>query len=106
VPDVAVVPASFLDSVFQEIPPALVVEVASPRTRLYDRNRKKDIYEGFGIPAYWIVEPDMDRPELIVFELREGVYKQTAHVARTEEYHAAIPFPVTIAPSQLVSLPR
>jgi hypothetical protein len=35
-----------------------VVEVASPRTRLYGKNRKKDIYQGFGVPAYWIVEPD------------------------------------------------
>jgi Uma2 family endonuclease len=106
VPDVAVVAASSLDNVFQETPPALVVEVASPRTRLYDRNRKKDIYESFGIPAYWIVEPDMDHPELIVFELREGVYKQTAYATGTEEYHAEIPFPVTIMPSQLVSLRR
>ncbi len=85
--------ADSLDTVFQEEPPALAVEVASPRTRLYDRNRKKDIYEGFGIPAYWIVEPDMDRPELIVFELREDVYKQTAHVTGSEEYHARDPVP-------------
>ena len=106
VPDVAVVPATSLDTVFQETPPALAVEVASPRTRLYDRNRKKDIYEGFGIPAYWIVEPDMDKPELIVFELRSGAYEQTAHVTGDEEYHAEIPFPVTIAPSRLVSLRR
>jgi Uma2 family endonuclease len=82
------------------------VEVASPRTRLYDRNRKKDIYGGFGIPAYWIVEPDMDKPELIVFELRAGAYEQTAHVIGAEEYHAETPFPVTIAPAQLVSLRR
>jgi Uma2 family endonuclease len=94
-----------LETFFQETPPELVVEVASPRTRLYDRNRK-DIYEGFGIPAYWIVEPDMDRPELIVFKLRSDSYEQTAHVIGAEEYHAEIPFPVTIAPSQLVSLPR
>ncbi len=40
------------------------------RTRLYDRNRKKDVYQGFGIPAYWIVEPDRDRPELTAFRLR------------------------------------
>jgi Uma2 family endonuclease len=92
------------ESFFQEIPPVLVVEVASPRTRLYDQNRKKDIYEGFGIPANWIVEPDMDHPELIVFELRSGIYEQTAHVTGTEEYQAQIPVPVTIAPSQLVSL--
>jgi Uma2 family endonuclease len=106
VPDVAVVPVSSLDTVFQETPPALAVEVTSPRTRLYDRNRNKDIYEGFGIPAYWIIEPDMDQPELIVFELRSGAYKQTAFITGDEEYRAEIPFPVTITPSQLVSLPR
>ena len=55
-----------------------MVEVVSPRTRLYDRNRKKDVYEGFGIPAYWIVEPDLDHPELTVFELRSGTYEQIA----------------------------
>jgi hypothetical protein len=32
--------------------------------------------------------------------------KQIAHVTETEEYHAEIPFPVTITPSQLVSLRR
>ena len=103
VPDVAVVRAGSLESFFQETPPELVVEVASPRTRLYDRNRKKDIYEGFGIPAYWIVEPSSDRPELTVFELRSGSYEQVAHVTGVEEYRAALPFPVIIAPSQLVT---
>ena len=105
VPDIAVVRTETMDTFFEETAPVLAVEVASPRTRLYDRNRKKDIYEGFGIPAYWIVEPDRDRPELIVFELRSGVYEQTAHVIGAEEYHAQIPFPVTIRPAQLVSLP-
>jgi Uma2 family endonuclease len=79
-----------------------VVEVASARTRFYDRNRKKDVYEGFGIPAYWIVEPSRDHPELTVFELRSGAYEQTAHVIGGEEYRATVPFPVTITPSQLV----
>ena len=79
------------------------VAVASPRTRLYDRNRKKDIFQGFGIPAYWIAEPSSDRPELTVFELRSGSYEQVAHVAGAEEYRAALPFPLTIAPSQLVT---
>ena len=104
VPDLAVVRADVLETVFQETPPDLVVEVASPRTRLYDRNRKKDVYQGFGISAYWIVEPDRDRPELTVFELRQGFYKQTAHATGDEEYRAVLPFPVTIAPSQLVTL--
>jgi Uma2 family endonuclease len=104
VPDLAVVRADALDTVFQEVPPELVVEVASPRTRLYDRNRKKDVYRGFGIPAYWIVEPDRNHPELTVFELRSGGYEETAHVAGNEEYRAAIPFSVTIAPSALVTV--
>lgn len=85
------------------MPPELVVEVASARTRLYDRNGKKDIYEGFGVPAYLIVEPFNDRPELTVFELRSGAYAQTAHVIGGVGYLAAVPFPVSIVPSQLVT---
>jgi Uma2 family endonuclease len=104
VPDVAVVRADSLQTVFQEVPPELVVEVASPRTRLYDRNRKKDVYQGFGIPAYWIVEPDRDRPELTVFEPRSGAYEQVGHVTGHEEYRAVTPFPVTIVPSKLVTV--
>jgi Uma2 family endonuclease len=104
VPDVAVVRADSLNTVFVQTPPDLAVEVASPRTRLYDRNRKKDVYQAFGIPAYWIVEPDRDRPELTVFQLRQGSYEQTAHVVGDEEYPAVIPFPVTIIPSKLVTV--
>ena len=99
----AVVRAGALESFFQETPPELVAEVASPRTRLYDRNRKKEIYQGFGIPAYWIVEPSRDNSELTVFELCSGSYGQAAHVTGAEEYRAAFPFPVTITPSQLVT---
>jgi hypothetical protein len=52
--------------------------------------------------VYWIVEPSSSRPELTVFELRSGTYEQTAHVIGGEEHRAAVPFPVTIVPSQLV----
>lgn len=104
VPDVAVVRGGSPGASFEETPPELVVEVASPRTRLYDRNRKKDVYQGFGIPAYWIVEPDPERPWLTVFELRSGAYKQTARVTGDEEYRAIVPFPATIVPSALVAI--
>jgi len=106
VPDVAVVRADSMDTVFQERPPALAVEVASPRTRLYDRNRKKDVYEQFGIVSYWIVEPDRDKPELIAFELRDGRYRQVARVAGDEPFEAVLPFPVTVTPSALVRAGR
>jgi Uma2 family endonuclease len=104
VPDVAVVGMDAFETAFAETPPVLAVEVASPRTRLYDRNRKKDVYESFGIPSYWIIEPAPDRPELTVFSLRDGKYVETAHVTGDAEYRAELPFAVTIVPSQLVAL--
>ncbi len=106
VPDVAIVRADSMDTVFQVVPPALAVEVASPRTRLYDQNRKKDVYEQFGIPSYWIVNPEADKPELTVFELRDGRYEQAARVAGDEALEAALPFAVTITPSALVRTGR
>jgi Uma2 family endonuclease len=106
VPDVAVVGVDAFETAeppFVERPPVLAVEVASPRTRLYDRNRKKDVYEGFGIPSYWIVDPVPDRPALTVFSLRDGRYRQTAHVTGDAEYRAELPFAATIVPSRLVA---
>ena len=102
VPDVAVVRADSMQTVFQVRPPALAVEVASPRTQLYDRNRKKDVYEQFGIRSYWIINPDRDKPELTVFEMRSGRYQQVARVAGDEAFEAALPFPVSVTPSALV----
>jgi Uma2 family endonuclease len=106
VPDVAVVRADSMATVFQERPPMLAVEVASPRTRLYDRNRKKDVYAQFGILSYWIVDPGPGRPELTVFELQDGKYEQVAHVAGDQSFEAALPFPVTVTPSALVRAGR
>jgi len=106
VPDVAAVSADSMDTVFQVVPPLLAVEVASPRTRLYDRNRKKDVYEKFGVPSYWIVEPDSDKPDLTVFELHDGRYQQVALVVGDEAFEAARPFPVTVIPSALVRTTR
>ncbi len=104
VPDVAVIEAGAVDGMFLEKPPLLVVEVASPRTRLYDRNRKRDVYQSFGIPAYWIFEPDKSRPQLTALELRDGSYAEVTSVTGDEPYDAGLPFPVTIRPSDLVRL--
>jgi len=42
--------------------PALVIEVVSD-TRM-DRVRKRDLYARFGVPEYWVVDPDADRIEV------------------------------------------
>lgn len=42
--------------------PALVIEVLSdPRI---DRVRKRDLYARFGVPEYWVVDPEADRVEV------------------------------------------
>jgi Uma2 family endonuclease len=106
VPDVAVVSAASVETVFQEQPPLLAVEVASPRTGPYDRKRKKDVYEQFGIQSCWIVDPDRDKPELVVFELRDRRYQEAARVVGDEVFQAVLPLRVEFAPSALVRVAR
>ena len=38
--------------------PTLVIEIASPSTARRDRQTKKQLYERYGVPYYWIVDPD------------------------------------------------
>ena len=46
------------------------------------------MYEQFGIVSYWIVDPDPAKPQLTVFELRDGRYQQVAQVAGEETFRA------------------
>src|ERR1700678_2812452 len=85
-------------------PPLLVVEIRSPSTALVDLNRKKAAYERFGVPTYWIVNPDPAEPELTVFELRDGRYTLAAKTS--EAFAGALAFHVTIAPADLRRAPR
>lgn len=50
--------------------PSLVVEVVSDTRR--DRVRKRDIYARYGVPEYWIMDPEVDRVE--VYKLLDGDY--------------------------------
>jgi Uma2 family endonuclease len=47
-----------------EIPPDLVVEVLSPSTAFRDRGLKRDRYARFGVPEYWIIDPNVRRVEV------------------------------------------
>jgi Uma2 family endonuclease len=98
-PDLVVVRLGDVGGAKFAVPPLLVVEVRSPATALIDLNRKKAAYEKFGVPSYWVVDPEPARPELTVFELRGAGYILEA--TSTQPLTVARPFTVTVAPAEL-----
>ena len=52
--------------------PDLVVEILSPSNRMQDLTTKAVLYADFGVPEYWIVDPETDRITINV--LRDGQY--------------------------------
>lgn len=44
--------------------PTLLVEIVSPSNPRVDRVRKRDLYARYGVPEYWVVDPDVDRVEV------------------------------------------
>jgi Uma2 family endonuclease len=53
--------------------PDLAMEVISETSWQRDRIQKKALYEQFGLPEYWIADPDSETIE--VFVLVKGVYQ-------------------------------
>jgi Uma2 family endonuclease len=104
-PDLVVVSLDDVGGAKFTTPPLLVVEVRSPSTALIDLNRKKAAYQKFGVPAYWVVDPEPGRPELTVFQLRDGGYMLEA--TSTQPLTVSYPFSVTVSPADLTrGLPR
>lgn len=75
-PDLVVLPRSVVSQKglrnFIEEPPLLVVEILSPSSVTADRRAKMALYARFGIPEYWIVDPD--RQTLDAHELADKAY--------------------------------
>lgn len=55
--------------------PDLIVEVLSPSTFRYDRKEKMELYCGFGVSEYWIVDPKNQSVE--VYTLENDRYNMT-----------------------------
>jgi Uma2 family endonuclease len=100
-PDLVVVHLDEVGGAKLTAPPLLVAEVRSPSTAMIDLGRKKAAYERFGVPSYWVVNPEQASPEITVFELRDGKYVITEKT--TQPFAVSTPFPVSITPATLVS---
>ncbi len=59
--------------------PALAVEILSPSTAVRDLNRKREIYEHYGVEEYWIIDPE--RKTLTAFTLGESGYSPVRSLA-------------------------
>jgi Uma2 family endonuclease len=53
--------------------PDLVVEITSPSTEKRDLELKKNLYQGFGVPEYWVVLTEEDTVEKYVLDGRAYV---------------------------------
>ena len=79
------------------------MEIRSPSTALIDLDRRKAAYERFGVESYWVVVPDLDKPEVIVFDLHDGRYREAAHPTGEQTFTAARPFCIDVVPSRLAA---
>jgi Uma2 family endonuclease len=48
--------------------PDLVIEILSPGTSRTDRVTKAQVYARYGVPAYWIVDPEQEAIEIYLLE--------------------------------------
>jgi Uma2 family endonuclease len=108
VPDIVVARFADLDSApgrkYLGAPPLLVVEVAAPSTRRYDRTLKMTTYAQAGALSYWLVEPDPDQPSVTTYELGEdGSYRPGAAAIGHETLTVTAPFALSFSPWELLA---
>ena len=59
-------------------PPDLVIEIVSPSNPDHERVHKRALYQRFGIPEYWIVDPERRDVEQCLLQ-ENGQYTSTRH---------------------------
>jgi Uma2 family endonuclease len=63
--------------------PDLIVEILSEHTESIDRNRKKELYERFGVQEYWLVDPANRQIDQFVLRNKAFVLKASAGADQT-----------------------
>lgn len=69
--------------------PTIAIEVLSPSTARNDRGRKRNLLARYGVPEYWIVDPDARRVEVSI--LANGTYGDPLVQDAPQLMSAAVP---------------
>lgn len=102
-PDIVFLTAESLRSVSLDEPirrsPDLAVEVLSPSTASNDRGRKMRMFQCYGVPEYWIVDPNEEMIE--VYQLAESAYELVGTFSGTDDMQSAVLPALTLVPSSV-----
>ncbi|MDV9186848.1 Uma2 family endonuclease [Streptomyces sp. SR27] len=104
IPDLAVVDASAAGEAVTAVAAhdvLMVVEIASPSTRVTDRKLKPALYAAAGIEHYWRIELEPAPRFLAGRRTRGGSYADDEHLAGAVA-RLAEPFPITFDPGSLI----
>lgn len=69
--------------------PSLVVEILSEGNRKLDETIKRQRYEHYGIPEYWILDPALDQVK--IYRLKDGRYGQALVLSLEAQEQLATP---------------
>jgi Uma2 family endonuclease len=83
-----------------QVPPLLAVEVLSPSTRRKDVVFKRSVYQDWGIPSLWYIDPDV--PSFTALEPADGHYVEVATAVGNETVTISRPYEVSVCPADLV----
>jgi Uma2 family endonuclease len=72
--------------------PALVIEILSEGNRKLDETIKLQRYEHFGIPEYWIIDPELDLMK--IYRLTDGRYVRIGEL--TAAHHDTLTTPLLL----------
>ena len=91
-PDIVFLTAESLRTVSLDAPvrrsPDLAVEVLSPSTASNDRGRKMRMFQWYGVPEYWIVDPVKETIEM--YRLAESAYQLAGTFSKGDEMRSAV----------------
>jgi Uma2 family endonuclease len=79
--------------------PDLAVEVLSPATASNDRGRKMRMFQRYGVPEYWIVDPMAETIE--IYKLANAAYELVGTFSGGEAMHSAVLPDLTLVPSSV-----